>query len=459
MKKLISNIPDGGAPYFNTEISDILQDNQLKSYKAILDAINDKGPNDENNGIILKGVILMTQSAHDKELKDVDILVDMTDSLIYLNGEFLEYDPNGPNFLSFNYDSSTTVPGRSFQSFLEDDGLSLDAGISLSQGRRGLYFYLYALPPTYEERRNKVQDFPIQVLETKYFTVNTIKPQNQPYIRVGSQCLNSNTAPRANVEIKPNLIACSRYLRRLLKYHQSQKGQLYLALNDSLAPGSQYSYFTTGGLGYGDYLGFKLIQDFGNIFPIGFDGSLSGTSLVNDVLANYSIVGATGGVESVVLDKSELPGHTHNLNIPYDPNTGLSMNLGHAHGLLISKTMYPNNQNAQRFPGISNTFNTLLQANRVPAGWTSKTRLVYGQATVPYTSLNSTLNNLTDGYQLPAGPYPDILDMNDQPFQLQHTHLVGSPSVLTSGVDIDLAHNNIPYVGNTSLEILYYTKV
>lgn len=264
MERFVKPVSDGGVPYLNKDIYGILQQNNLISYKSILDEMNDS--TDPNNGIILTGVKDVTTYLEDEITQDIRF--DFTNSLIYLDGDFLE-----------------PVPFLATQSNYET----------------GSKFYLTVFSEK-EQRLFKVTDELTDIVETKYFDYSISKPGG-PYIEIE---IDSTRLPQINL--------CTRYLSRIYRYYTSQKDQIFMTYD--------IKNFI-GGKGVGDMHGFALCdgrnrtKNLSGEFLIGFDknsnvspenfSGLSSTGLIK----NYGKLGNLGGSINVTLAESNLPTHNH----------------------------------------------------------------------------------------------------------------------------------------------------
>jgi hypothetical protein len=281
MERFVKPVSDGGAPYTNKDIYGILQENNLISYRSILDEMNDvSGSTNPNNGIILTGCKL-------NSISDNNVNFDFTNSLIYLNGDFLEPVP----FLATQ--SNYLVPNSTF------------------------YLMSVELPP--EERIFKVTDKETDIVQSKYFDVVVDKPPNSHieiviYDRGGfSDPFNLST----------------RYLSRIYRYYTAQEDQIFMTYNTRNFNGfSGVSINAFGkGVGVGDMYGFALCdgggsglgmrKDLSGKFLIGFDKDTDvspadlNNSASSSLLKNYGKLGNLGGTSSVKLVEDNLPGHNH----------------------------------------------------------------------------------------------------------------------------------------------------
>jgi hypothetical protein len=198
MERLINPAIDGGLPYINQDFFNVLQNNNLSSYKSFLETINDT-KNIGNNGIIVKGVRNVTPIGQTTTLN-----FDFTNSMIYLNGDFLEPKPT----------------------------LALENNIQIL----GTKFYLVRYE-IYEKREKKVSGFIDDVIIKTYFDFSTDEPSsNESYIEI---------------EIKNNKNYCSRYLDRILRYYLAHFSQLYMTFKTD--------YFSSSsGKGFGEMFGFQV---------------------------------------------------------------------------------------------------------------------------------------------------------------------------------------------------------
>ena len=284
MERLINPPQFGGIPYINQDFINILQESNFLSYKSFMEEINDTSDTG-NNGIIIKGVRNVTP------VGTLNVTYfDFTNSMIYLNGDFLE----PMDFLSSqsNYEILATK------------------------------FYLYEVM-TEEKREKKVSGFSETVLNKRYFDIKTDTPTGgQSYIEI---------------EIKNDKNLCQRYLDRILRYYIAEWGQVHMTLNKD--------YFDDDGVGFGEMFGFhfcdgrpknngeaatvqgsdtfrfrsrehfligyEIPNDFGGLSvtsPSSIDTAGDPTSVAT---RNYGRLRNTGGQNTVKLETLHIPLHNH----------------------------------------------------------------------------------------------------------------------------------------------------
>lgn len=271
MERLIKPALDGGVPYINQDFYNILQQNNLTSYKSFLETINDN-PGSGNSGIIVKGVRNVTPTGVTNALN-----FDFTNSMIYLDGDFLEPIP----------------------------ALALESSSVINATK----FYLVKVKFSEEIREKKVSGFFEPVLEKFCFDKTTTQPSNQPYIEI---------------EVKNGKNYCQRYLERLLRYYMTDFGQVQMTVNGD--------FFDATGKGFGDMYGFVLCDgqdssiDLKDKYLINFSSLSNYNATETDANGNYSKLGNTGGKSAVVLTEDNLPTHNHG------GNTGIADNeMRHSH--------------------------------------------------------------------------------------------------------------------------------
>jgi len=275
MERLIKPALDGGVPYLNQDFFNTLQNNNLLSYKSFLDIINDS-TGFGNSGIIIKGVINVTPNSFD-----------FTNSMIYLDGDYLEPVSNLSDVS--NYPISGTT------------------------------FYLVK-SSTIEQREAKTSGFMTDFIEKAYFDVRGTKPTTGSYIEI---------------VMENGVNMCSRYLNRVLRYYLAEFGQIQMTIDGK--------YFDSTGKGKGDMFGFAICNNQNNTimlnkkFLIGYTASspTTPTDLSTSILSyatktNYGKLKNTGGLETVPMLPDNLPSHTHG------GRTGKSRNnLKHKHELQV----------------------------------------------------------------------------------------------------------------------------
>lgn len=270
MERLIKPAIDGGVPYINQDFFNALQGSNLLSYKSFIETINDnKGLG--NSGIIIKGVINKSQSG--SQISNFDF----TNSMIYLDGDFLEPEP----------------------SLALQDNKQIDS-------RK---FYLIKISDE-EFREKKVSGFLDPILVKSYFDVVTdFPPDGQSYIEI---------------EIKNDQNICSRYLDRILRYHLTDFGQVQMTLKKD--------FFTQDdGEGFGEMFGFHICngknntQDLDRRYLIGY--ATVSNSTITDIsedtvgsspwaeqaysFTNYKTLSNKGGKNLIFISGRNLPPHDH----------------------------------------------------------------------------------------------------------------------------------------------------
>lgn len=284
MERIVRPIDDGGAPYLNQDFVNILQDNNLKSYRSFLDTVNDqKGGG--NSGIIVKGVNVIGNTFN------------FSNSMVYINGEFMELLPTQ----SINY---------------------TPAGVN------NLYLRITTL---FEDREAKVTGLPVGYIRADGITFTT---DQETHTLVKYYFSITDTIPTAGesyieFEYINNEWVSSRYLNRILKYHMADFGQIFMS--------TTAKYFekqgTNLGLGFGPMKGFKWCnQTLGVVTTTGLQHNqtsvnLKGIFLVglsqssvdtpqgnfNDLffVDNYKKLYNRGGWNEILLYPENIPPHTH----------------------------------------------------------------------------------------------------------------------------------------------------
>jgi hypothetical protein len=301
MIRLIKPVSDGGVPYINPDFVNILQNNNIKSYGAFYESINDVKQG--NCGIIIRGIKNVTQKLPNVPVTNISI--DFSDSLIYLDGDIRK--PNGliSSFVQ-NYNTNT---------------IYLISDISFE-----------------ETRVNKVFDSNLLVLENRTFNVVTSEPTIKNYIKIEINQFNNNI--------------CTRYLQRVLKYYMSNIGDVYSYVGTDL-----YWFNNTTGLGYGPFHGFALCDgrngtsNLTNRFLLGFDNSTTSSPTNNNniensiIIKNYKKIGNIGGFNFVKLLEKNLPKHFHGFLNPQSPDfsvkeqkytTGATNDMSHSHEITVN---------------------------------------------------------------------------------------------------------------------------
>lgn len=343
MERLVKPVSDGGAPYLNQDFFQFLQQNHLSSYGAFLEEINDKTTGD--CGIIIKGLqqsYSITIEQDPIRGEDIEIktsFFDLTDSLVYLDGDFLE-----------------PAPWIATQSQFFD--LNID-----------YYIYKVSLPKL--RRYTKVYDYSTDVIEENYFDIYQTKPTTGNYITLNSipgknegggsiatnvSYLNflkqDHRTPRETERddngIYYDLRQTTRRLSRVLRYYLAEEGELYMTYD--------VVNFTANGIGYGEMFGFKLInfdpnyQNLVGRYAIGYatGSSVTPQNLTTDTnnlekdkptITNYQKLGNLGGVEETFVIGEQLPPHIHgSSNGPATLNTNGTIvpnEMKHSHWLPV----------------------------------------------------------------------------------------------------------------------------
>ena len=86
MRRLLQ-AQDGGLPYVNSDLTDILQAQHLRSYRAILDSMLENDSYTGNNsGIILSGCDIISADGS-------NFVMSFSSSVVYIDGEFYQNNP------------------------------------------------------------------------------------------------------------------------------------------------------------------------------------------------------------------------------------------------------------------------------------------------------------------------------------------------------------------------------
>lgn len=184
-----------GIPYVTDDFTSILQQEHIKSYSAFLDGINFGSTSSTlplNNGIILSGCEIVSTTP-------TQFVMNFTSSVVYIDGEFYQWDPN-----------VSVSPTINFANFF------LIAGPTVSE--------LRTLPtPTLTTTTAS---------HTRYFTTTTVTP-TVPHIRFSNR-------------------GTSRYYKRILKYFTSRVGDVYITKDKS--------NFDNNGVGFNSMEGFVILD-------------------------------------------------------------------------------------------------------------------------------------------------------------------------------------------------------
>lgn len=246
MRRLLQ-APDGGLPYVNSDLTDILQAQHLRSYMAMLDGINYGSTSSTeplNSGIILSGCEIVSSNGSTFSMS-------FSSSVVYIGGEFYQNDPS--------YQTTNQT--------INDP------------------FYLVPGPTASETRILRDLTTSATVSNTRYFTYSTTTP-TVPHIKFSSQ-------------------GTSRYLKRVIKYFTSVRGDIYVTKSKINFNGS--------GVGFNDMEGFVILDSNTGIpsspnlsakFLVGYDST-------------FGSIGRGGGSTSSIILKSQLPSHAHISNAPF----------------------------------------------------------------------------------------------------------------------------------------------
>lgn len=211
MKRLISPIIDGGVPYLNQDFFNILQNNNLSSYRCLYDEINDIKKNG-NSGIIIKGVV-NTSTTNGSGIVDT-YQFNFRDSMIYLNGDFHEPAP-------YLVEEENYVIGQA------------------------KFWIITRTKPV--KRYNKVKDEEFDMLYNTYFDISFSFPTNSNnFIEVEVASNNANLT--------------TRYLSRILKWNNCDYGEVLMTLAEPTDLGTSVANFSATGLGIGPMFGFRLLN-------------------------------------------------------------------------------------------------------------------------------------------------------------------------------------------------------
>jgi microcystin-dependent protein len=381
MERFVKPVSNGGVPYLNTDIFYILQQNNLISYKSILDEMNDAI--DNNSGIILTGCKF--NSIPSTGVVDFDF----RNSLIYLGGDFLEPIPS----------------------------LATQSNYIIQSNK----FYLKSYSEV-EKRLFKVTDDLTSIVETKYFEVAVNRP----------------TGPYIEIEINPttSVNLSSRYLNRVHRHYISQPGQIFMTYDTTNFSGS--------GLGIGDLSGFALCDGRNGTvnlvgqFLIGFDKNSNTTPVdlssvtLTGLSSNYGKLKNKGGFNNVTLEEVNLPPHNH------ATQSGQSTSVYHNHEITtgsLNFNLVPDSQ--KKVVGKAKKFITTPQNNTAYYKQISTGFLFIGNTLYEPLRDNTTQTNwnLVTGKLTPTTtPTRAQVGVNLE----QHTHTVPVES------DSGQPHNNLP---------------
>jgi hypothetical protein len=399
MERLIKPAIDGGVPYINQDFFNVLQESNLRSYKSFMENINDTNEIG-SNGIIVKGVRNVTP------VGQTLLIYDFTNSMIYLDGDFLEPKP----------------------SIAQEDNKQILAS----------KFYLIKYTED-ETREKKVSGFTDPVLIKTYFDVSTdLPPSGESYIEI---------------EVKSGKEYCSRYLSRLMRYNLAEFGQVQMTLKKD--------FFDQTGKGFGEMFGFAICngnngtQNLESRFLISYATSSNSTlydintttpTTPTTTLTNYNRLGNIGGLANVSITVGNLPSHNHGGLTDQSNN-----NMRHGHEI-----QYGNWQNSQ--PTVSGKY--FARSRKIASGVDSiggqnksyKTfRTQTRDDSLPMTNYKALRNSQTGLWE---HDFPGHLS-GSSPIDLtpnlgDHNHAI------SSSIDPSLIpHNNEP----AFVYVIYYEKI
>ena len=411
-------------------------------------------------------------------LSSQQVFWNLQNSLVYIDGEFLE-----------------PAPWLATQSTFDNYGV-------------GGTFYIHKyIPPTgaqvietKTQRFTKVYDYATDVIENLYYDISSSNP-GRNHIEVietkidtyaasgttlGTQISNivdyikdrftgeirSVLAPSTyifggRISGTPINIGTSRYFSRLLKY--------YLADEDDLQMTFDLRFFNREGLGFGPMFGFK-IQELGGRFLLGYatGSNTTPTSIANDrnlgwsqksTYTNYSKLGNIGGEERTFLVEDHLPIHNHG------GQSGTPSNdMSHTHWVPVADALIATNDGPPG-QGESSTPGQLINETGFPTVPWDIVRL--GKGTSIYGNQLGDLtyvSNISHHFHNPSndGTTYDVGENGDrtetQKSLSDHTHPIYpgfvNGSYDTSGSDLEdlrrmnARHNNAP----PFVTITYYVK-
>jgi hypothetical protein len=275
----------GGLPYVNTDFSDILQQQHLESYRALLDSMNDASydrmigglqytppPIDNNSGVILSGCDILSSDGTQYQ-------IGFTNSIVYINGEFYQKDISVATISTINNSTFYIVPG-----------------------------------PTVSEcriLRDLITSDAI-VTNTRYFVYTTTQP-NEPHIKFSCR-------------------GTSRYFKRLLKYYTTVPGEVCMT--------TSLQNFSATGLGFNDMEGFVLLNETSEIcYPNQFMKNFSGQFVA------YG--DGNGGFSTLRCKSTDYNQATYPNNCDYQTNESVKLSLchlaTHSHTTTVAMNIYPSN--------------------------------------------------------------------------------------------------------------------
>jgi hypothetical protein len=342
---------------------------------------------------------------------------DLRDSLVYIDGEFLEPAPWLASQSQYGYNDGNN--GELFYIHKCSDQTLEAQGVEFKT-----------------QRFTKVNDFPEDVIKISYFDISPTDPGIN-HIEVIAFSYKIYVGSGLLVPSLPNILTLinqdfgkiyegiigsgtTRYFSRILKYYLSDEDDMYMTFD--------LRFFTPSGYGFGPMFGFKVLSE--TRFLLGYatgsntrpwnlsDPSIDDTPNTLDnnnspltwtqksTYTNYSRVGNTGGEEFTFLVDDHLPIHNHG-GMSGTPSNDMS----HSHGVATADAINPSNDPPTTLPGFVPDQGQPLTPNQLnnstgypsPPGipW-DKVRLAKG------TGIKGTLIPNTNYYD-PNGPI-DVLN-------------------------------------------------
>jgi len=240
--------PSGGLPYVNSDLTDILQTQHIKSYRAMLDGINYGSTSSTyNSGIILSGCDIISTGVS-------DFVMSFSSSVVYIDGEFYQNDP------SYQTNNQTISSGT---------------------------FYLIPGPTASETRVLRDLTTTATVSNTRYFTYSTAPP-SVPHIEFSSQ-------------------GTSRYLKRIIKYFTSRTGDIYVTKSKINFDGNGVGFNDMEGFITLEESNVGTSLDNRGLVI----RNLSGNFLIGNFTNGDIGFSNNSGADSVVISKPQLPNHGH----------------------------------------------------------------------------------------------------------------------------------------------------
>jgi hypothetical protein len=300
MKRFITQQPNEGLPYVNSDFYDVFQNQHIKAYGSILDNMNDLkigSSTNLNKGIIVNGIRIVTPY----NSETTTMTLDLKNSLVYIpgpteTGDFYEPEP------TLLENKTYTITSESFYIFV----------VSATASSRQFYSGTFS-----------------SVTTQNYYTIETELPETAELDKL--------------VYIKFHQGQSSRYLERLIRWNTSDYDQIFIS-----GDGIQSGTFSNGnpkilpknfdlstGRGFGDMYGFALCDgrngtvNLKGRMVLGYDRLAPTTPLDNTNLKtagydstgviNYGVPKNFGGgrlVSNVVkpgyfLKPNQLPAHNH----------------------------------------------------------------------------------------------------------------------------------------------------